>query len=113
MRKRIGTKIYDTDTAILVDTLDDGSQVYRKTGRSQDVFIYNPNKHEMFFDVPEDEAQKYLTEIKTGKNVFGSNSTIRFSSDNRNRIKRFADSQNMSMASFILMLVDRYEKDQQ
>lgn len=113
MRKRIGTKIYDTDKAVLVDTTPDGIQVYRKTGRSSEVFLYNPNGKtgkEMFFDLPEAEAEKYLPEEQTGSKVFGSSKTVRFSPDDRNRIKRLADSRSMSMAQFLLMLVDEYER---
>ena len=116
MRKRIGTKIYDTDTAVLVDTLDDGVLVYRKTGRSQEVFIYNPNgknKHEMFFDVPEDEAQKYLPEEELSDKVYGSTKMVQFSPNDIVRLKAHAYANGMSIRQFILMLVDRYEKEQQ
>lgn len=115
MKKRIGTKIYDTDTAVLVDTTPDGIQVYRKTGRSTEVFIYNPNgknKHEMFYTLPEDQAQKYLPAVKTGSRVFGSSNTVRFSPDDRNRIKLLAEKKGMSMAQFILSLVDEYERSE-
>lgn len=114
MKKRIGTKIYDTDTAVLVETREDGTQVYRKSGRSREVFLYDPNgqnKRQMFTDLPEDEAEKYLPEVKTGSQVYQSTATIRFSPDARNKIKRYADENNMSMAQFLLMLVDRYERN--
>ena len=112
MRKRIGTKVYDTDKAVLVDTLPDGIQVYRKTGRSQDVFLYNPAGtvgREMFFDLPEDQAAKYRTEIKTGATVYRSNRKVEFSPDDINRIKRLA--KGMSSRQFLLSLVDEYEKN--
>jgi len=113
MRKRIGTKIYDTDKAVLVDTTPEGIQVYRKTGRSSEVFLYNPNgknKHEMFFDLPEEEAEKYLPDVKRGSKVYMSPYKIQISPDDRNRIKRFADQNEMSMSQFLLMLVDEYER---
>lgn len=114
MRKRIGTKIYDTDSAELVETRPDGIQVYRKTGRSQEVFLYNPNgkdKYEMFYDLPEEEAKKYLPEVQTGNMVYGSSKTVRFSPDDRNRIMKHAKQNGMSMSKFLLMLVDEYEKN--
>lgn len=117
MRKRIGTKLYDTDKAVLVDTLQEGVQVYMKKGFRQDFFLYNPsasNKHEMFIDLPKEQSEKYLKylpEEKTGSIAHGSNNIVRFSPDNRNRIKRLASARGMSMASFLIMLVDEYEKN--
>lgn len=115
MRKRIGTKIYDTEKAELIDTLPDGIQVYRKTGRSSEVFLYNPNgknKHEMFFDLPEEQAAKY-TQVKTGSGVYRSNRKVEFSPDDINRLKSHAYSQGMSIRQYIMMLVDRYEQEQE
>ena len=113
MRKRIGTKIYDTDKAVLVDTLDDGVQVYRKKN-SPLFFIYNPNGKtgsQMFFDLPADQVEKYMAiPDEADRKVFRSSSTIQFSKYDRDRIKRLANTRGMSMASFLLMLVDEYER---
>ena len=114
MRKRVGTKIYDTDTAILMDTLPDGIQVYRKKNSPQ-YFVYNPNGksgEEMFFELPPDSIDKYLVIPNTAQTkVKGSSATVRFSPYDRDRIERLASKQGMSMAQFILMLVDRYEAE--
>lgn len=115
MRKRIGTKIYDTEKAVLVDTLPDGIQVYRKKN-SPLFFIFNPNGktgREMFFDLPADQVEKYMTiPDEADRKVFQSRADVRFSKYDRDRIKRLANTQGMSMASFLLMLVDRYEAEQ-
>ena len=115
MRKRIGTKMYDTDTAVLVDTLDDGVQVYRKKNSPQ-FFVYNPNgdnKHQMFFELPAEDAVKYMNvDDNADRKVKSSGATVQFSPYDRNRIKVLAASNGMSMSSFLLMLVDEYESRQ-
>lgn len=112
MRKRIGSKLYDTDTAILVDTLPDGIQVYRKKNSPQ-FFVYNPNgkdKHELFFELPPEQTEKYLTNDEANQRVKGSGSTILFSKHDQNRIRQLAYKNGMSMSKFLLSLVDEYEK---
>ena len=114
MRKRIGTKIYDTDKAVLVDTAPDGIQVYRKTGRSSEVFLYNPNGKtgkEMFFDLPEEEAEKYKVPENTSTSVYKSTSMIQFSPADLNRIKKLATDNSLSNRAFVMMLVDEYERN--
>ena len=111
MRKRIGTKVYDTDTAILVDTTPDGIQVYRKKNSPQ-FFLYNPNgdnKHEMFFELPPEDSEKYL-EVSGSKIVKNVGKTIRFSDYDVSRIRKLATKNGMSMSQFLLMLVDEYER---
>ena len=116
MRKRIGTKLYDTDTAVLVDTLEDGIMVYRKKNSPQ-FFLYNPNGKtgpEMFFELPPEQAEKYLSiPDDASKRVRGSIRKIQFSEYDYHRINLHATRQGMSMASFLLMLVDEYERRQQ
>lgn len=112
MKARIGTKEYDTDKAVLVETREDGVQVYRKKTR-QSFFLYNPagkNKHERFTDLDLDEAQKYMpVPNDESKSVTTTSKTIRFSDYNIARIKRLAGP--LPMAQFILMLVDEYERN--
>ena len=114
MKKRIGTKIYDTDTAVLIDTTAEGIQVYRKKNSPQ-FFLYNPNgsnKHEMFFELPPEETEKYLNaDDGQSKKVKASGATVLFSRYDRDRISRLAVKQGMSMSQFLLMLVDEYEKN--
>ena len=115
MKKRIGTKLYDTDKAVLVDTLPDGIQVYKKKNSPQ-FFLYNPfgeNKHEMFFDLPADQAVKYLPEQELSTVVYASPKTVRFSPFDQDRIQRLATAQGMSMSKFLLSLVDEYERNHQ
>ena len=113
MRKRIGTKLYDTDTAVLVDTLDDGIQVYRKKNSPQ-FFLYNPNGKtgpQMFFELPPEDAEKYLSKPdRTSTRVKGSTRKVLFSVYDSDRIRILATKQGMSMSQFLLMLVDEYEK---
>ena len=114
MRKRIGTKVYDTDKAELIETLPDGIQVYRKKNSPQ-FFLYNPNgdnKHEMFFELPPEDAEKYLTMTSDKKRVKASGATVLFSPYDRDRIKHLATKNGMSMSQFLLMLVDEYEHRQ-
>ena len=113
MRKRVGTKIYDTDKAVLVDTTPSGVQVYRKKN-SPLYFRYNPNAsgHEIFTDLTPEEAEKYMTvPVSEERKVYRSGSTMQLSPYDRDRIKRLANRQGMSMAQFILMLVDKYEQE--
>lgn len=112
MKRRIGSKNYDTDTAELIDTLPDGIQVYRKKGRSREFYLYNPNgkiAREMFFDLPPEEAEKYM-DNGTSKRVRDSTYNIKISEYDRNRIMRLANRLGLSMPKFLLMLVDEYEK---
>lgn len=112
MRKRVGTKLYDTDTAVLVDTTPDGIQVYRKKNSPQ-FFLYNPKGKtgpEMFYELPPEDAEKYLSRPdQTRTKVKASGATVLFSPYDRDRIKRLANRQGMSMSQFLLMLVDEYE----
>ena len=116
MRKRIGTKIYDTDTAILVDTLDSGIQIYRKKNSPQ-FFVYNPNgklPREQFFELPPEQAEKYFDydKVDGSRKVKGSTKNILFSEYDSARIKLFADRLGISMSKFLIMLVDKYEQEQ-
>lgn len=111
MRKRVGTKLYDTDTAILVDTTPDGIQVYRKKNSPQ-FFLYNPkgkNGPEMFFELPPEQIDKYLTSGPAETKVHGSTKMVQFSPADVERFKRLAYKCGMSVRQFILMLVDEYE----
>lgn len=117
MKKRIGTKLYDTDKAVLVDTLEDGIQVYRKKNSPQ-FFIYNPSGKtgkEMFYELPPDRAEIYFdySKVDGSRKVKNSNRLIRFSEYDSARIKLFSDRLGISMSKFIITLVDRYESEQQ
>ena len=115
MKGRIGTKTYDTDKAELIDTLPDGVQVYRKKGRSTEFFLYNPSgttARTRFFDLPAADAEKYMTvSPDESRIVYKSGVYVQFSKYDRDRIKRLANLQGMSMSKFILMLVDEYERN--
>jgi len=112
MRKRIGTKIYDTDKAVLVDTLPDGIQVYRKKNSPQ-FFLYNPSGttgKEMFFELPADQAAKYMPVLESqSKLVTNTAKTVKFSDYNITRMKRLAG--GIPVSQFLLSLVDEYEKN--
>lgn len=114
---RIGTKHYDTDKADLIETLDDGVQVYRKKGRSTEFFLYNPQgtvAREKFFDLPPEQAEKYMNIAEdSDRKVYRSGVNIQFSKYDRDRIKRLANMRGMSMPAFILSLVDEYERTHQ
>ena len=113
MKGRIGTKHYDTDKATLIDTLDDGVQVYRKTGRSTEFYLYNPSgttAKTRFFDLPAEQAVQYLSE-SDDKRVYKSGASVRFSNYELSRIQRYATMNGLSMAAFLLMLVDEYERN--
>lgn len=112
MRKRIGSKIYDTDAAELLETRTDGIQIYRKTGGLREVFLYNPrgqNKYEMFSDLPEDEAEKYTGPVDLSESINGTHKTVQFFPADLAKIKRLASQKQMSKRAFIMMLVDEYE----
>ena len=112
MKGRVGSKVYDTDTAELLQVLPNGFMVYRKKGRSDgECFLYNPRGQtakECFFPLSPKDSERYLTEKE---DVVGG-ATIRMSVSQRDRIKRLALLEGKSMTQFILMLVDRYEQEQ-
>jgi len=113
MKGRVGTKNYDTDKAELIDTLPDGIQVYRKKGRSTLFYLYNPQgktAKEKFFELPPEDAIRYLPENTKSKKIEFSN-TIRFRPYDLERIRRLSLSHGMQMNNFVMMLVDKYEAD--
>ena len=113
MKKRIGTKIYDTDKAVLVDTLPDGIQVYRKKGRSTEFFRYDPNAkapRDMFRDLPADQAVRYLPENTKSKTATNSGNTLRFRPYDLERIRQHAARLGIPANRFVMMLVDEYER---
>lgn len=116
MKGQIGSKHYNTETADLVDTLPNGFMVYRKKGRScTECFLFNPRGKtvkECFFPLSPKDCEKYLPEPDaTDKGNYRSGSGIQISRYDRDRIKRLANLERKTMAQFILMLVDEYEKN--
>ena len=113
MRRRVGTKEYDTDKAILITTTPEGIQVYRKKNSPQ-FFLYNPKGEtgkEMFFELPPEESQKYLeVSGNESRSVSYRSKTIKFSDYNIARFRRLATKRGMTMAQFLIMLVDEYER---
>lgn len=113
MKGRIGTKHYDTEKAVLIETLPDGVQVYKKKNSPQ-FFIYNPAgtvARERFFELPPEQTRQYLDiPLYQDRTVRNTGKGIKFSDYNIARIKQLATTQGMSMAQFILMLVDEYER---
>jgi len=112
---RVGTKSYDTDKATLIDTLPDGIQVYRKKGRSTEFYLYNPNgstAKERFFDLPPEDALKYIPENTKSKNAPRGSSQIQFRPYDLERIRNLALKNGMAMNNFVMMLVDEYERKQ-
>lgn len=114
MKGRIGTKHYDTDKATLIETLPDGIQVYRKKGRSTEFFLYNPQgsvAREKFFDLPAEQAEKYIDNPVNDTMVYKSSANIRFSQSEKYRINKHAASCGQSARDFLLSLVDEYERN--
>lgn len=116
MKGQIGSKHYDTETADLMDTLPNGFMVYRKRGRSYgECFLYNPKGKtvkECFFPLSPADSERYMTPLdETDKSNYRSGAGIQLSRYDRDRIKRHALRERMSMAQFIIMLVDKYETE--
>lgn len=114
MKKRIGTKTYDTDKSELIETSEDGIQVYRKKTGTKEFFLYNPEGklgREMFFDLPIDQAMKYIPENNKSRITVKNSNTLRFSPYDLERIRQHAVRLGMSANKFVLMLVDRYEQE--
>lgn len=117
MKGQIGTKHYDTDTAELLQVLPNGFYVYRKKGRSDgECFLFNPRGQtakECFFPLSPKDSERYLKKPdETEKGNYRSGAGIQLSRYDRDRIKRLALLEGKSMTQFILMLVDRYEQEQ-
>ena len=112
---QIGSKHYNIETADLMESLPNGFQVYRKRGRSSaECFLYNPKGQtikESFFPLSPKDSEKYMGPISEDKGNYRSGANIQISKHDRDRIKRMAMKEHMSMTQFILMLVDRYEQD--
>lgn len=113
MKKRIGSKTYDTDKADLIETRQDGVQIFRKKAGMREFFLFDPNAkttREMFRDLPADQAAEYLPKEERSRMVRGSNSLVRFSDYDMERIRSFAAENGLSISKFLLMLVDEYER---
>ena len=115
MKGQIGTKHYDTDTAELLQALPNGFYVYRKRGGSNgSCFLYNPRGQtakECFFPLSPEDSARYLKKPDEAERS-KSGTKIEFQKYDRDRIKRLALLEGKSMTQFILMLVDRYEQEQ-
>lgn len=115
MKGQIGTKHYDTDTAELLQVLPNGFMVYRKKGRSDgECFLFNPRgttAKECFFPLSPKDSERYLKKPDEAERS-KSGTKIEFQKYDRDRIKRLALLEGKSMTQFILMLVDRYEQEQ-
>lgn len=115
MRGRVGTKEYDTEKADLIETLPDGIQVYRKKSVAKEFFLYNPAgtvARERFFQLPHDQAMKYIPENTKSRITSRNGNTLRFSPYDLERIRQHAVRLGMPANRFVLMLVDRYEQEQ-
>ena len=113
MKGRIGTKHYDTEKSILIETKENGMQVYQKKGRSLEYYIYNPSGNttkEKFLDISYEEIVKYIPVNKKSKAPDRTASRIRFTPYDLERIKTLAIKNKMPMNKFIIMLVDEYER---
>lgn len=113
MKKRIGTKIYDTDKADLIKTLPDGVQIYRKSAGMREFFRYDPNAkapRNMFRDLPSDQAVEYLPTEERDRRTTNVSPTVRFSAYDLDRIRKLATKNGMPVNRFLLMLVDEYER---
>ena len=107
-------KTYDTRRAELIETRPDGIQVYRRKGRGTGFFLYNPEgttPREQFFELPNEEAMKYIPENTQSRMATTNSNTIRFTPHEHERIKTLAFKQGMPMNRFVMMLVDKYEAD--
>ena len=107
-------KTYDTRRAELIETRPDGIQVYRRKGRGTGFFLYNPTgatPREQFFELPNEEAMKYIPENTKSKSAPHGSSQIQFVPYDLERIRTLAFKQGMPMNRFVMMLVDKYEAD--
>lgn len=112
MKKRVGTRLYDTEKSDLIDTLPNGVKVYRKKN-SPLFYFYDetaPNKHEMFRDLTPEQAEKYIPANTKSKTTTNSSNTIRFSPYNLERIRQHAVRLGIPASKFVMMLVDEYER---
>lgn len=119
MKKRIGTKLYDTDTAELVCDYDLG-KVYRKKTGNGEFFVHN-EKTGIIIALEYDTA-KEIIKANAPKDVFdnlfslkGKDTTkkmipISMSDYDKLRLKRASAKRKMSMSEYIVWLIEQDEK---
>lgn len=111
MKGRIGSKHYDTETAELIRTEPDGTQIYRKKTRLE-FFRYNPageTAAEKFQNLTPAESTELMPPNTASRTATNSSNTVRFKPYDLERIRRYALAEGLPVNQFLLMLVDQYE----
>ena len=119
MKKRIGTKLYDTDTSELVCEYDMG-KVYRKKTGDGEFFVHNEQTG-IIIALEYDTAKEIIKE-NAPQDVFDSLFSLRgkdtvkkiiaisISDYDKLRLRRASAKRKMSMSEYIVWLIDQDEK---
>lgn len=110
MKKRIGSKIYNTETAKLIAYTDD-LMIYQKQGYPFDLYKIDDMDNitdlslSDFKDICKDPAIRILSEIRTAP-ADRSFLSITLDRETHARIKQAAEAKNISMADYIRQKID-------
>lgn len=114
MRGRVENRTYDTETAVLIKTLPDGTEIYKKKGRAPGFFRYNPageTDAKRFRDLTPAEAVKYLPLNTENRAATNNSNTVRFKPHDLDRIRVHAACCGLPINQFLMMLVNQYEQE--
>ena len=111
MKGRIGSKSYDTEKADLIRNNPDGTQIFRKRGRSTEFFRYNPageTSISRFKDLTPAESSELMPPNTASRTATNKGNTVRFKPYDLERIRHLALAEGLPVNQFLVMLVDQY-----
>ena len=107
MKKRISTKLYNTDTADLVCEKD-GVILYQKKAKGRELFIVDEHGIK---PVSTEQALAVFPDAKISQRVNGAVGTfgyhVRVSKDTYEKLLKVANDKNISIANVIAMLSEK------
>ena len=103
MKKRVGSKLYDTETSEFIKDTVFG-KLYRKKTRSREFFmVYNDGNCAV---MPDEEAQYWVDEPISPKATGSSGYMVRIDKDVHEKIEKIGDIKQLSNSGVIRQLVD-------
>ena len=108
MKKRIGSRIYDTESAELLKETELG-KLYRKRTRDRECFIVSPEG--AILSMPDDEARDWLDEDLPPKRTGSSGYFVRIDRETHEYLDRIAEARGMSIVGVVRQLVKDAAED--